>query len=127
MDQSFLDAEVTEQPEVTVKDITIQQVTVRNDIKEKCMFICTTADGRDLKISDVHVEDSSGERKVQGLWWNKNISPGSSVYKVLKFYNVTKLRDLIGTKVKVMPDHNDFLILTACNMPVTPTKGELFN
>ena len=62
------------------------------------------------------VLDKSGSPKIQRLWWNGKITPGSAMYKVLKFYKKGTLRDLLNAKVRVAPDPNDFLILAACDL-----------
>ena len=49
------------------------------------------------------------------------------MYKVLKFYNKSTLRDLIDTKVKVAPDPNDFLILAACDLKTTSGPAQKAN
>ena len=126
---SFLDVGIDEQEEVTVKDITTKDISMKdNTEKQKCVLACETDDGRTISMSDVYVNDKSGSPKIQGLWWNGKITPGSAMYKVLRYYSKSTLRELIGAKVKVVPDPNDFLILAACDMPSGPSqKANLFD
>ena len=128
MSDNFLDVGIDDKEEVTVKEITTKSISMKdNSEKEKCVFSCETDDGRTIQISDVFVNDKTGSPKIQGLWWNGNITPGSAMYKVLKFYNQSTLRDLINTKVKVAPDPNDFLILAACDLKTTSGPAQKAN
>ena len=130
---SFLDTEITSQQDVKITDITTKTVQMKTKEQDKCIFSCQTDDGRDILISDVFVEDKEGSPRIQGLWWNGKITPGSAIFKVLNYYGKTTLRDLIGSKVQVAPDPNDFLILKACKLPdITnsskePEKANLFD
>ena len=129
MTDNFLDFGIDDKEEVTVKEITTKSIPMKDKSeKEKCVFSCETDDGRTIQISDVFVLDKSGSPKIQGLWWNGKITPGSAMYKVLRYYTKATLRELIGSKVKVAPDPNDFLILAACDMPTgPPQKANLFD
>ncbi len=130
---NFLDMEIEDRPDVTIKDIGTKTIQMSNKEQDKCIFTCETADGRALNISDVYVTDKDGNQKIQGLWWNGKITPGSALYKLLKYHNVSKLRDLIGKQVSVAPDPNDFLILTTIDAVKTqsttaaPEKADLID
>ena len=130
---NFLDMEIEDRPDVTIKDIGTKTIQMQNKEQDKCIFTCETSDGRSLNISDVYVTDKDGNQKIQGLWWNGKITPGSALYKLLKYHNVSKLRDLIGKQVSVAPDPNDFLILTTINDVKTqssnaaPEKADLID
>ena len=121
---SFLDVGVTDQQIVTVTEISTKTVQMKTKEQDKCIFSCRTDEGRDILISDVFVMDRDGTPKIQGLWWNGKITPGSAVFKVLKYYEKQTLRDLIDTKVEVAPDPNDFLILKACDLPTSKSSGD---
>jgi predicted methyltransferase len=127
--ENFLDVEIEDRPEVTITDIGTKEIEMKDKVQAKCIFTCETSDGRSLNISDVYVHDKDKNQKIQGLWWNGKITPGSALYKLLNYHNVAKLRDLIGKKVIVCPDPNDFLILTTIDVkkPSTapPTKAAL--
>jgi len=131
MTSNFLDVEIDESPEVTITDIGTKEIEMKDKVQEKAIFHCETADGREIQISDVYVLDKDGNPKIQGLWWNGKITPGSAIYKLLRFYGVGKLRDLVGKKANVEPDKNDFLILTTCKIDHSkngaPTKANLFD
>ena len=129
---SFLDVGITDQQVVTVTDITTKTVQMKTKEQDKCIFSCQTDEGRDILISDVFVKDKDGSPKIQGLWWNGKITPGSAIFKVLKYYGKDTLRDLVNSKVEVTPDPNDFLILKACDLPKSgsnsePEKADLFD
>ena len=131
MTNNFLDIEIEDRPDVTIKDIGTKTIQMSNKEQDKCIFTCETADGRSLNISDVYVTDKDGNQKIQGLWWNGKITPGSALYKLLKHHNVGKLRELIGKPVEVSPDPNDFLILTTIAVKPSntssPEKADLIN
>ena len=124
MTNNFLDIEIEDRPDVTIKDIGTKTIQMSNKEQDKCIFTCETADGRSLNISDVYVTDKDGNQKIQGLWWNGKITPGSALYKLLKYHNVAKLRELIGKQVSVASDPNDFLILTTIDSVKTKSNNE---
>ena len=87
--------------------------------------------GKVRKGDGRHIDHKDGNPKIQGLWWNGKITPGSAIYKLLRFYGVGKLRELVGKTANVEPDKNDFLILTTCKVDHSkngqPTKANLFD
>ena len=87
---------------------------------EKVCYTVEDRNGKTFQISDVWVEDHKGAIKIQGLWFtlsdNGQISPSSSLAKLMTYYNIKSLKDFIGQTVKVYPDKNDFLVLTSCDM-----------
>ena len=55
MTNNFLDIEIEDRPDVTIKDIGTTTIQMSNKEQDKCIFTCETADGRSLNISDVYV------------------------------------------------------------------------
>jgi hypothetical protein len=119
---------------VTVKSIDKTEINVpsRDTVSEKIVFTVSNGDSREFQISDAWIEDHKGARKIQGLWFTlskqNEVAPASALAKVLNYYEVDSLNDLVGHDVTVHPDDNNFLVLAACDMNETPTeKTDLFN
>ena len=77
------------------------------------------ATGKTFDISDSWVEDNTSTKRVAGLWFSVidgNLNPSSTLAKVLKFYEVDTIGNLIDKEVVAYPDKNDYLVLTACKM-----------
>jgi len=120
--------------DVVVKDISKTEVNVpgRDTPSEKIVFTVANGDQREFNISDAWVEDHKGARKIQGLWFttsnDSELSPASALAKVLRYYKVKSLKDLIGANVTVHPDANNFLVLAACDIKDVPEEqADLFD
>jgi len=105
---------------VTIQSVDKNEITMRDERKsEKISFSVEDNNGRTFDISDVWVLDHKGDPKIQGLWFtlsaDKQISPGSSLAKLMSFYEVGNLKDFINKEVQVYPDAKDFLVLVACD------------
>lgn len=112
---------------VLVKEIKKEQVNISGKMSDKIVFtVFDKNTNRDFNISDVWVNDSKG-KKIQGLWFTlindgKELSPGSGLSKLLRYYQVETLQQLIGLEINVFPDANDFLVITACDIDETENK-----
>jgi hypothetical protein len=113
---------------VNIKEVTKIEVKVpvrasNEDIinytdAEKICLTVTDRGNKIFKISDAWV-DKDGEPTIKGLWFtlseDEKLSPSSSVAQLLKYYKVNTLKELIGLRVKVYPDENNYLVIVACD------------
>jgi hypothetical protein len=118
---SFLNLKVGSQlRKVTVINAEKVEVDVRGETSEKIRFSVSQPDGKSFQISDVWTEDNKGNKKIQGLWLSLNhegnISPNSSLAKLMRYYKISDLNELIGKEVNVYPDNDNFLVMTSCKM-----------
>lgn len=129
--------------DVTIKDIRLKSVSMPDKVSEKVEFTVEDENGRTFTISDCWVEDYKGTKDIKGLWYStgKNgISPLSAVAQLMKYHNVTNLKEFIGKKIAVYPDKNNYLVLTTCDITESdlksnvvieekqkPTKAQLFD
>lgn len=126
MDTDFLDLKIGSKTRtVTIKEINKITIRIEKDDRssDKVQFlVCDVHTGNTFRISDCWIEDAKGAKSVKGLWLTlandgNEVSSGSALGKLLAYYETKSLRDLIGKQVKVYPDYQDFLVLTACDMP----------
>lgn len=102
---------------------TIEQKTVQtNDSRTTQKIVLHTKEvgtDREFTISDSWIEDYKGQKRVAGLWvnlQNNEINVNSTLARLLNYYNVKTIGDLIGKEVIAYPDRRDYLVLTACDM-----------
>jgi len=108
-----------------VKDINKELIVKdkNNELKEMYKVIFKVNDdytNNNFNISDAWVQTNTGIQ-IKGLWLalqnnGDEILKTSTLAKVLKYYNVNTLKDLIGQTVYVYPDSKNFLVLVACDM-----------
>jgi hypothetical protein len=111
--------------DVTVKDIRLKSVSMPDKVSEKVEFTVEDENGRTFTISDCWVEDYKGDKDIKGLWYSvgKNgISPLSAVAQLMKYHNVSSLKEFIGKKLAVFPDKNNYLVLTTCDISENDLK-----
>jgi|APSaa5957512576_1039674.scaffolds.fasta_scaffold00176_6 hypothetical protein len=100
---------------VTVINIDQEEVNLPSGPSSKAIFTVRDAEGREFKISDLLLEDR-GESKKAGLWININddgeLSSYTGLAKLIKFYEVNSLQELIGKEVNADNDDNGFLVLS---------------
>ena len=118
----ILNAEIAKTPKrlLTIQAIETKPVTLKDgSASEKLVFkTIEEATGRVFDISDAWVEVGQ-QKKVAGIWVSViggEIPKSSTLAKILKFNNVSKLSELIGKEVTAFPDRQDYLVLTTCNM-----------
>lgn len=122
MSQDFLNFTVGSSKRlVTVEDIKVDEVKIK-DSKLKKLFFYTRAldNNKEFIISDAWICDDKNTKKVQGLWFSlasdNQFLPNSSVAKLIKYYSVNTLKELIGQKVEVLPDERGYLCIVACDI-----------
>ncbi len=111
---------------VVVRDVEKQTIDLpdRDRTSEKIVFTVTNGDDREFNISDAWVEDHKGARKIQGLWFTTSqdqdgqirLSPACALAKLLRHYEAATIQDMIGKRVIVHPDEDNYLVLAACNI-----------
>lgn len=108
----------------TIRKVTITSIERRTvsmpeyKESEKICFMVEDSNGKQFQISDVWVENN-GEVKIKGLWFTLNsdeISPTSSLAKLMNHYKIESLGDFEGLEVDTFPDDRDFLVLVACDL-----------
>lgn len=112
--------------DVMIKDIKLKNVNMPDKISEKVEFTVEDENGRTFTISDCWVESYKEKKEIKGLWYSvsKNgISPMSALAQFMKYHKIEKLNELIGKKVAVYPDKNNFLVLTTCVITEEDLKG----
>lgn len=112
--------------QVTVKNISTTTIpSSEGGTRTKIVFeVFDAVAQRTFSVSDVYVEVTSTNDtsfKIKGLWFPEDqkateFPAGSSVVKLLNYYNVETLGDLLNKKVFVYPDNKNFLVLVACNI-----------
>lgn len=117
---------------VTIQNISKEKVKIpsRDKISEKIVFTVSNGDDREFKISDAWVEDNKGARKIQGLWFTTTtdksgatkLSPASALAKLLRYYKVDTIQDMLKKDVFVHPDNDNFLVLVACDIDENLTE-----
>lgn len=115
--------------DVTTKEITTNKNETRKKVDFKVEEIST---GKRFNISDAYVnvtranlDDRDSCWTIQGLWvtyykdqnGNKTISSTSALAKLLNYYKVDTVSELIDKEVIAFPDKNNFLIIVGCNLP----------
>jgi len=108
--------------ELEVVSVTKKTVQMRNSNQAEKIVLETKepSTGKEFNISDAWVESSNDEKRVAGLWFSLvdgQINKTSTLAKIMTYYEVSNLGELIGKKINAYPDKNNFLVLTACNMP----------
>lgn len=106
---------------VIIKDITTKTIkTPKGDFAEKLVFVTEElAQGRTFQMSDAWVTDINGRKAVSGIWlslFNGQISPDSTLAKLLTYYEVENVGDLMDKTVKAHPDKRGYLVLMACEI-----------
>ena len=104
---------------VIVDSVEEIEVPVNESVSKKILFKVSQRDGKSFNISDTWLIDSKGVKKIQGLWLTLdekgNLAANSSIAKLLKYYKVKNLRDIVGKELKTFPDQNNYLVFAACN------------
>lgn len=126
---NFLDMSVGEPTRtLIVKSIDKETIYFEKDDKstDKLQFVVHDKEtDKDFKISDTWVKAPDGTFSIKGLWLTftkdkegqEQISPRGTVAKLLEFYKVSNLSELIGKEITVYPDPKNYLVLTTCEMP----------
>ena len=64
---------------------------------------------------------------IKGLWFTLDskgeLSSGSTLAKVLDYYDAGTLKGLQGKEVNLYPDPKDFLVLTICDMKESTSES----
>jgi hypothetical protein len=94
-------------------------IRVEHSPVDNRVFIHTeTSDGRRFKCNEIWLRDHTGEVTWKTLFLNfdstgSNILAGSNISKLLEFYNVETLGDLVGKEILLEPKSNGFLAIVA--------------
>ena len=91
-------------------------VTFKNDEKSvKAIFILEN-DGQSINVSEIFIKDYKGALKEQGTWIRLDssgqLASGSGLAKLLRFYQVSNLKDLIGKELFVTKNVAGYYSLT---------------
>lgn len=116
--------------DVTIKEIKLKSVSMPDKVSEKVEFTVEDENGKTFTISDCWMENSEGNKEIKGLWYSTGkdgISPMSALAHFMKYNKVDKLSDLIGKKVTVYPDRNNYLVLTTCVITEEDLKPQINN
>lgn len=100
--------------QLLVTNIAKKSVSLKDKTKSEKIIISTIEESsqKAFEISDAYV----GEDKIAGLWFsqeNNAINKASTLAKVLQYYEVATLKELIGKTIKAKPDEKNFLVLVA--------------
>jgi hypothetical protein len=107
---------------VTVKDIKTDTVPSPRDgsTLTKVILVCETKQGQTRNIDEGWVKDHKGSLNCQGLWVTLDddgeISAACTLGKLLKYWNMTSVKGLIGAELRVLPKSNGFLGVATTNI-----------
>lgn len=124
VEKDFLNTQVGDaQRKLKVTDIEKKTVKLKDGGEsEKIEFSTVEPEtGKRFNISDSYVPETGNDnsKRISGLWYSENngkINRSSALAKVLEFYDVDSLGDLMGKTVIAYPDNDNYLVLTACEM-----------
>lgn len=108
--------------ELEITAVTKKTVSMRNSRQAEKIILKTRepSTNKEFDISDAWIESNAGDKRVAGLWFSLvdgQINKTSTLAKVLTYYEVDTLGQLIGKTINAYPDKNNFLVLSACTMP----------
>lgn len=91
-------------------------------VQPKVVFEVITSKNHNFQISvaEIEVTSKSGdkEKKFQGLWLEfkegGSVAKNSTLYKMMKHFEVESLEDMVGKTVTVKTDPNNFYAIEAC-------------
>ena len=110
---------------VTVLDINKKEVTLQSGPSSKVIFKVEDDNGRSFEISDVIVKDRADVKK-QGLWLTLDIkgqiSSDSALGKLMQYNKVDSLQKLIGTRIPVKNDENNYLVFNTIDEVLKKTS-----
>jgi hypothetical protein len=121
MEDNFLKTKIGSQlRKMAITKIEKEIITTHDRESEKVIF--TVKDGilnKEFKISDCWLRGKKGELKIVGLWYlptdTGEITPNSSLAKLLNFYSCDVLQDMLNKTVSVYPDPKEYLVLIGCD------------
>lgn len=113
-----------------VDQIQVKNITTPDGATSKKVVFYTREEstGNVFEISDTYVQKPDGSLQIRGLWLSLidgAISAGSALAKVISYYKVEQLADLQGMYIYAYPDSEDYLVLTACDMPSNNLKQSI--
>jgi hypothetical protein len=116
--EDYLNFKVSQIRDVQILDIEkIPVINSQGVSLTKVTFHVKDHNDKEYYISDALVS-KRGINSIKGLFLTLSgpdeISSGSPLGKLLKYYKKTYLREFINTTVQVYPDKNDYLVLVAC-------------
>ena len=80
---------------------------------EKVILVCETKQGQARNVDEGWVRDHKKSLNSQGLWITLDddgqISAACTLGKLLKYLNVSSLKEVIGMEIKAYPKQNSFL------------------
>lgn len=119
----ILNVKVAQSPKRKVKITKVEkkEVSTLSGVKlEKVLFeTFEPATGKSFTISDAWVEDTGGLKKVKGLWFSLvdgELHKGSTLARMMDYYECKVIGDLVGQIVTAYPDKNDYVVFTSCDM-----------
>jgi len=104
-----------------VKDIAEEHIVKNDQVSKKVKLITyDEITKQTFYITDAWVQDSKGNIRIQGMWLsniNENeIIPTCTLAKVMDYYKVKTLGDLINNYIYAYPDKNNYLVILACDL-----------
>jgi len=113
--KSFLDLKVGDRRKL-VKVGNITEKIQGNS--PKIQFHCVSGEGNSFMIDMALIRNSKGHLNFKSCWNIKdskgNLNKDSVISKIMSYYKVTTLRDLIDKEIEVYPKPGNYLTIVSC-------------
>jgi hypothetical protein len=119
----------------SMRVVSLKKIEIKtpSGLSDKIAFTMVDDNERTFEISDSFIQDyKTGEPTIKGNWYSTDkkgqLLPNSTLAQIMRFYDVTALKDFEGKQLELRPDPRDFLVIVGCNMDEeTEETKELFN
>ena len=85
----------------------------------KVFLNCESIEGMGFRLDEAVVKDRKGLLKKAGLWKtldaSKKLNSDSTLAKMLAYYDISMLGEMIGMEIYAYPKPNNFLVVVACD------------
>lgn len=83
----------------------------------KLVLIVDIPNKQQVRLNEAWIRTKKGELKAQGLWLKYdiegNINQLSTIGKLMSYFNVITIKELLGKEVQIYPKRNDFRAIIA--------------
>ena len=113
--RDFLDLRVGDRRKlVKVNDITEDS----QSSSSKIQFHCTSEEGNSFMIDMALIRDGKGQLAFKSCWNIKgpkgDLNKDSIISKIMSYYKVSTLRDLMDREIEVYPKPGNYLTVVTC-------------
>lgn len=104
---------------LVVKNIDLDNVLANGKNLKKIIITAADESGLTFNLSDTWLCNGQ-EYNIKGLWWQTDkegdLLANSAIGRVLHYYGIQKLEQLLNKEITTYPDKKHYLILVACDL-----------